>query len=32
MAIKTFVKDKPTILSANFKSTEFDCHGENCCN
>ena len=31
MAIKTFVKGKPTSLSTNFKSTEFDCHGSGCC-
>lgn len=31
MAIKTYAKGTPTKLSANFKSTEFDCHGSNCC-
>ena len=31
MTIKTFVKGKPTSLSTNFKSTEFDCHGSGCC-
>lgn len=31
MAIKTYAKDKVTQISTNFKSTEFDCHGEGCC-
>lgn len=31
MAIKTYVKGNATKLSANFTSTEFDCHGQNCC-
>ena len=31
MAIKTYAKGTPTKLSANFKSTEFDCQGSNCC-
>lgn len=29
--IRTYKKGKATKLSANFKSTEFDCHGQNCC-
>lgn len=29
--IKTYAKGKITQLSANFKSTEFDCHGSGCC-
>ena len=31
MNIKTYIKGKPVQLSKNFKSTEFDCHGANCC-
>ncbi len=31
MAIKTYVKGTATKLSDNFKSTEFDCHGNGCC-
>lgn len=31
MAIKTYKKDTAEQLSANFKSTEFDCHGSGCC-
>lgn len=31
MAIKIYAKNEATKLSANFKSTEFDCHGEGCC-
>lgn len=31
MAIKTYVKGTATKLSDNFKSTEFDCHGKDCC-
>lgn len=31
MAIKTYVKGTSTKLSANFNSTEFDCHGSGCC-
>ena len=31
MAIKTYTKGKKTKLSTNFQSTEFDCHGKNCC-
>ena len=31
MAIKTYSKGKATQLSTNFKSTEFDCHGNGCC-
>ena len=31
MAIKTYVKGSPTQLSPNFKSREFDCHGNGCC-
>ena len=27
MAIKTYKKGSATRLSTNFKSTEFDCHG-----
>lgn len=26
-----YTKGKPTQLSTNFKSTEFDCHGQGCC-
>lgn len=26
-----YTKGKPTQLSTNFKSTEFDCHGKGCC-
>ena len=29
--IKTYKKGKRTVLSKNFKSTEFDCNGKNCC-
>ena len=31
MAIKTYKKGSATRLSTNFKSTEFDCHGNGCC-
>lgn len=31
MAIKTYTKGTAVQLSANFKSTEFDCHGSGCC-
>lgn len=31
MAIKTYAKGEAVQLSKNFKSTEFDCHGVNCC-
>lgn len=31
MAIKTYTKGEKTKLSTNFQSTEFDCHGKNCC-
>lgn len=31
MAIKTYKKGTAVTLSANFKSTEFDCHGSGCC-
>lgn len=31
MAVKTYTKGVSTKLSANFESTEFDCHGSNCC-
>lgn len=31
MAVKTYTKGTATKLSANFKSTEFDCHGAGCC-
>ena len=31
MAIKTYKKGVAVQLSKNFKSTEFDCHGKNCC-
>ena len=31
MAVKTYTKGSATQLSANFKSTEFDCHGSGCC-
>ena len=31
MAIKTYAKGTSTKLSANFNSTEFDCHGSGCC-
>lgn len=31
MSEKTCQKGKATQLSANFKSTEFDCHGNKCC-
>ena len=27
----SYTKGKATKLSANFKSTEFDCHGKDCC-
>lgn len=31
MAVKSYKKGTATQLSANFKSTEFDCHGSGCC-
>lgn len=31
MAIKSYKKGTSTKLSANFNSTEFDCHGSGCC-
>ena len=31
MAIKTYKKGTPIQLTTNFKSTEFDCHGNGCC-
>lgn len=31
MAIKTYKKGTSVTLSANFKSTEFDCQGSGCC-
>lgn len=31
MGCKTFIKGNKTKLSANFNSTEFDCHGYGCC-
>ena len=31
MAIKTYAKGSNTELSANFNSSEFDCHGSGCC-
>lgn len=31
MAIKTYKKGTSITLSANFKSTEFDCQGSGCC-
>jgi hypothetical protein len=31
MAEGTYNKGKATQLSTNFKSTEFDCHGNGCC-
>ena len=31
MAVKTYEKGVAVQLSKNFKSTEFDCHGKNCC-
>ncbi len=31
MAIKSYNKGITTKLSANFNSTEFDCHGSGCC-
>lgn len=31
MAIKTYTKGVDKKLSANFSSTEFDCHGSGCC-
>lgn len=31
MAIKTYAKGSNTKLSANFNSSEFDCHGSRCC-
>ena len=31
MAIKTYAKGSNTKLSANFNSSEFDCHGSGCC-
>lgn len=30
--VKTYKKGVITQLSKNFKSSEFDCHGKNCCN
>lgn len=29
--VKQYIKGEATKLSANFKSTEFDCHGKGCC-
>lgn len=29
--IKEYTKGEAVMLSKNFKSTEFDCHGKNCC-
>lgn len=29
--VSNFTKGRKTILTKNFKSTEFDCHGKNCC-
>lgn len=29
--VKEYTKGKAVQLSKNFKSTEFDCHGKNCC-
>jgi uncharacterized protein YcbK (DUF882 family) len=29
--VSNFAKGRKTILTKNFKSTEFDCHGKNCC-
>jgi len=29
--LKTYKKGLAVILSDNFKSTEFDCHGAGCC-
>ena len=31
MSTKTYKKGVSTKLSKNFVSTEFDCHGNNCC-
>ena len=31
MAVKSYKKGVATQLSANFQSTEFDCHGSGCC-
>lgn len=31
MAVKVYLKGTAEQLSKNFKSTEFDCHGSNCC-
>lgn len=31
MAIRKFKKNSPSVLSAYFKSTEFDCEGTGCC-
>lgn len=31
MDIKTYLKGDRNQLSENFKSTEFDCHGDGCC-
>lgn len=31
MAIKTYKKNDPTKLSANFRAREFDCPGSGCC-
>lgn len=30
--IKKYKKDESEVLSKNFTSKEFDCHGKNCCN
>ena len=32
MNILTYKKGKAVQLSKNFKTTEFDCHGNGCCN
>lgn len=29
--VKEYTKNKSTAISENFKSTEFDCNGKNCC-
>ena len=31
MSIKTYEKGKSIQISKNFKTTEFDCDGKNCC-
>lgn len=31
MAIKTYQKGSKVVLSSNFNSNEFDCHGSGCC-